>query len=173
MTVPTLRTKRLELKAPRSRDVRVVAKALNDFAVSRWLTVVPFPYGVTDAEWFIRENLRGEFHAWFIWSGERFVGTIGLDDGLGYWLAQDAWGRGYATEAARAVIDHHFETSDDDALKSAHFDGNAASRGVLTKLGFEDTGECVLFSKARQEDVPTRSMLMTREAWDRLRTAPQ
>jgi len=173
VTVPTLRTERLVLKAPRSRDVRVVAKALNDFAVSRWLTVVPFPYGVTDAEWFINENLRGAFQAWFIWAGERFVGTIGLDGELGYWIAQDAWGQGYATEGARAVVDHHFQTSDDNRLRSGHFEENAASRRVLTKLGFEDIGSHTQFSQARQEDVAGRSMLLTRAAWDRLRTAPQ
>ena len=173
MTVPTLRTERLELKAPRSRDVRIVAKALNDFAVSRWLTVVPFPYGVTDAEWFINENLRGAFLAWFIWADECFVGTIGLDDELGYWIAQDAWGQGYATEAARAVVDYHFQTSKEDSLRSGHFEENVASRHVLTKLGFKDVGRHTEFSQARQEDVPTRRVLMTREAWDRLRTASQ
>ena len=173
MTVPTLRTERLALMAPRSRDVRVVAKALNDFVVSRWLSVVPFPYGVTDAEWFINENLRGAFRARFIWADERFVGTIGLDDELGYWIAQDAWGHGYATEAARAVVDYHFKTSNEDSSRSGHFEENAASRHVLTKLGFEDIGGQTLFSQARQEDVLGRSMLLTREAWHRLRTPPQ
>ncbi len=108
MTVPTLRTQRLVLQAPRLRDAREVTKALNNFAVSRWLTVVPFPYGITDAQWFIKECKRGAVCAWFIWAEDNFVGTIGLDDGLGYWLAQGAWGNGYASEAARAVVAHHF-----------------------------------------------------------------
>lgn len=168
MTVPTLRTERLVLRAPALRNARVVTKALNDFAVSRWLTVVPFPYGMTDAEWFIKGCMRGDFSAWFIWSGDQFVGTIGLDDSLGYWIAQDAWGQGFATEAARAVLAHHFATTDADAVTSTHFEGNAGSRNVLTKLGFQDVGGVVQFSKARGENVPCRSMRLTKERWQAL-----
>jgi RimJ/RimL family protein N-acetyltransferase len=168
MTVPTLRTERLVLRAPALRDARLVARALNDFAVSRWLTVVPFPYGMTDAEWFIKGCLRGELNAWFIWADERLVGTVGLDDSLGYWIAQDAWGQGYATEAARAVLTHHFETTDADAVTSSHFEGNDGSRNVLTKLGFQDVGGLVQFSKARDENVPCRSMKVTKHRWQTL-----
>ncbi|MEJ8560653.1 GNAT family N-acetyltransferase [Yoonia sp. GPGPB17] len=165
MTVPTLRTDRLILRAPAARDARVVTKALNNIAVSRWLTVVPFPYGMTDAKWFINECHRGRFVAWFIWAEDHFVGTIAADDGLGYWLAEDAWGKGYATEAAQAVVDHYFETTDADQLTSSCFDGNAASQHVLTKLGFVDAGAQLHFSKARNEEVPGRQMVLSRQRW--------
>lgn len=171
MTVPTLRTERLILRAPRARDARVVTKALNNLAVSRWLTVVPFPYGMTDAEWFINKCLRDQIAAWFIWADDQFVGTIGADDGLGYWLAQDAWGNGYATEAAQAVVAHHFANTDADHLTSSYFDGNTASQHVLTKLGFADTGAKTHFSKAQNAEVPGRSMLLTRQRWQELRDA--
>jgi RimJ/RimL family protein N-acetyltransferase len=168
MTIPTLRTERLVLRAPALRDARVVTKALNDFAVSRWLTVVPFPYGMTDAEWFIKGCMRGEFNAWFIWAGDQFVGTIGLDDSLGYWIAQNAWGQGFATEAARAVLAHHFATTDAMVVSSSHFDGNEGSCNVLTKLGFQDVGGLMQFSKARGENVSCRSMQLTKERWQAL-----
>lgn len=169
MTVATLRTDRLTLRAPAMRDARVITKALNNIEISRWLTQVPFPYGITDAEWFIRENQKGRFGAWLMWADEAFVGTIGLDDELGYWLAQDAWGQGYATEAGRAVLAHHFATTNADVVKSSHFVENHASRNVLTKLGFVDVGDHVHFSAARQADVPGRSMELTRERWKALR----
>ncbi|MEL7181962.1 MAG: GNAT family N-acetyltransferase [Pseudomonadota bacterium] len=169
MTLPTLRTQRLTLQAPRLRDARLVAKALNNINVSRWLSAVPFPYGVTDAQWFINENLRGNFHAWFIWQDAALIGTIGLDGELGYWLAQDAWGQGFATEAARAVVDYHFEKHEADHLKSTYFDGNAASRSVLVKLGFERTSADLHFSAARQEDVPVHCMTLTRHRWEAAR----
>jgi RimJ/RimL family protein N-acetyltransferase len=167
MTVPTLRTQRLVLQAPRLRDAREVTKALNNFAVSRWLTVVPFPYGITDAEWFIKKCERGAVCAWFIWAEDNFVGTIGLDDGLGYWLAQGAWGNGYASEAARAVVTHHFRDGAALELISSYFEGNAASQHVLTKLGFVDAGPKVHFSKARNAEVAARRMLLTRQVWEK------
>jgi len=165
MTVPTLRTDRLTLCAPAMRDARVITKALNNIEVSSWLTVVPFPYGITDAEWFIRENQKGRFGAWLIWADDAFVGTIGLDDELGYWLAQDTWEQGYATEAGRAVLAHRFDSTNDEVVKSSYFEGNKASQHVLTKLGFVDVGAHVHFSVARQADVPGRSMELSRERW--------
>lgn len=171
MTVPTLRTERLTLRAPALRDARVITKALNNIEISRWLTVVPFPYGITDAEWFIRENLKGRFGAWLIWADDTFVGTIGLDDELGYWLAQDAWGQGYATEAARAVLDHHFAQTGVDVVKSSYLVENDASQNVLTKLGFVDFGAHEHFSKARNAKVPGRSVQLTRDRWRALHDA--
>lgn len=171
MTVPTLQTSRLLLRAPRLRDARLVTIVLNDFAVSRWLTVVPFPYAMTDAEWFIKENLRGHFHAWFIWADDNLIGTIGVDGSLGYWLAQSAWGQGFASEAARAVVDHHFATTDADDLTSSYFDGNAGSCNVLTKLGFEDAGGVTQFSVARHADVSGRKMILRRQKWQELHNA--
>jgi RimJ/RimL family protein N-acetyltransferase len=60
---------------------------------------------------------------------------------IGYWLARDAWGQGYATEAGRAWVDAAFELFALDCLDSGHFRDNPASARVLAKLGFEPTGE--------------------------------
>ncbi len=168
VAVPTLYTERLSLRAPTMRDARVITKAINNINISRWLTVVPFPYGITDAEWFINENLKGRFRAHLIWQNDVLIGTVGLDDELGYWLVEDAWGKGYATEACRAVIAHHFATTDNDLIKSSYFVENNASRNVLTKLCFVDVGAHVHHSVARGEDVPGRSMELSRERWNSL-----
>jgi RimJ/RimL family protein N-acetyltransferase len=165
MTVPTLRTDRLTLRAPMARDARVLTKALNNLEISRWLAVVPFPYGITDAQWFINENIRGRIKAWFLWAGDDFIGTIGLDDDFGYWLAQDAWGQGFATEAGEAVLEHHFANADAACVRSSHFVENKASQNVLTKLGFLDVGGHVQHCVARQADVPGRRMELTRDRW--------
>ena len=165
MTVPTLLTERLTLRPPARRDARVITKAINNLNVSRWLTMVPYPYGMTDAEWFINENAKGHFDAHLIWHDEIFVGAIGLDDGFGYWLAEDAWHKGYATEAGQAVLLHHFATTNAKSVESSYFDGNTASRNVLEKLGFRDAGPLTHFSKARNESVPGRCMQLTRAGW--------
>jgi ribosomal-protein-alanine N-acetyltransferase len=62
---------------------------------------------------------------------------------LGYHLVRASWGKGLATEAARAVIDHAFASLNADALFAGHHPDNQASRHVLLKLGFEYTGEAI------------------------------
>jgi RimJ/RimL family protein N-acetyltransferase len=62
------------------------------------------------------------------------AGIIAIAGEIGYWLARDAWGRGHATEAGRAVVDRHFRAGGGD-LPSGHFDGNHRAAGVLDKLG--------------------------------------
>ena len=55
---------------------------------------------------------------------------------LGYWIGRPFWGRGFATEAARAVVDRGFSDLGLEGVWAAYFDGNDRSRRVLDKLGF-------------------------------------
>src|SRR5256885_7110156 len=59
---------------------------------------------------------------------------------LGFVLARAAWGRGIATEAARALVDHAFETLGVPELEAFTHPDNAASGGVLRKAGMTDEG---------------------------------
>jgi RimJ/RimL family protein N-acetyltransferase len=91
------------------------------------------------------------------------VGTIGIGrrpDGaleLGYWIGRPYWGRGYATEAGRAVLAIAREGLRLPHLYSSHFLDNPASGRVLEKLGFRPTGQIVpRFSAGRGEAAPSR-----------------
>lgn len=160
-----LTTDRLVLRPLAPQDAPVIVKALNNLNISRWLTVVPYPYTEDDAAWFIEENLAGRMNARLIWHSDVLVGTISAENELGYWLAEDAWGKGYATEAGRAIVDAFFEGADGAQLGSSHFDENHASRNVLLKLGFEDIGPHVHHCMALGKDMPGRTMRLTREQW--------
>lgn len=59
---------------------------------------------------------------------------------LGYCLEDAAWGRGYATEAARALLDWAFATLDLNRVQSETDTRNPASARVLEKLGFRREG---------------------------------
>ena len=67
---------------------------------------------------------------------------------LGYCLAEAAWGQGYATEAARAVLWWAFETLDLNRVQSETDTRNLASARVLEKVGFVREGtlreDCVV-----------------------------
>jgi RimJ/RimL family protein N-acetyltransferase len=58
---------------------------------------------------------------------------------FGVHIRSACWGRGYAHEASRAVIDHAFDHLGARGLFAGHHPGNDASRRLLEKLGFRHT----------------------------------
>ncbi len=58
----------------------------------------------------------------------------------GYWVAKDFLGKGYATEATKAVIQYGFQALGINTVYTCHYEGNAPSRRVMEKLGFTKTG---------------------------------
>ena len=56
---------------------------------------------------------------------------------IGFHLCSPYWGHGYATEAARTVIDYAFEKLQVKGLFAGHNPGNALSKNTLMKLGFQ------------------------------------
>ena len=68
------------------------------------------------------------------------------DPEIGWWLARGHWGKGLATEAARAALGDAFERVNLPRLISVAMPGNAASIGIMKKLGlvfdaeFENSG---------------------------------
>lgn len=55
---------------------------------------------------------------------------------LGYWIGKPYWGRGYAPEAARALLEYGFSTLGCAAIWCAHYAFNGQSRRVIEKCGF-------------------------------------
>jgi RimJ/RimL family protein N-acetyltransferase len=58
---------------------------------------------------------------------------------IGWWLHPDSWGHGYATEAARAVLDQGFAAGLPEILAVTHL-GNEPSMNVCRKLGMSHEG---------------------------------
>ena len=154
------RTERLLLRPGWIEDAPALHAAIAERAVVRNLASVPWPYRPADAKrWLSRD---GDNLLIFRRTGDatELVGAIGLDpekgDGvhLGYWIARPYWGRGYATEAGRAVVALARHSLRLERLASAHFLDNPASGRVLRKLGFRPTGEVrMLASRARRREV--------------------
>ncbi len=59
---------------------------------------------------------------------------------IGYWLGEDYWGKGLATEIITALVDHITATSDLELLTANCFGWNPASGRVLEKCGFRKVG---------------------------------
>ncbi|NMM99492.1 acetyltransferase [Bifidobacterium sp. DSM 109958] len=69
----------------------------------------------------------------------RYLGGNALE--VGYWIGRPFWGRGYATEALRAVLAYAFETLRVDAVWGAHYTENARSGHVMDRCGMTAAGE--------------------------------
>ena len=92
-----------------------------------------------------------EEHGFGLWATEvtetgRFIGFVGLAVPtwsasftpcveIGWRLARDAWGNGYAPEAARACLEYGFEQLNLEEILSFTVPGNAKSRRVMEKIG--------------------------------------
>lgn len=152
-----LRTERLILRPMRETDVAAIVAALNDYEVTRHLTVVPFPYAEADArEWIGLQKpaVPGAAHFAIELPGEGMVGAVGLANELGYWLNRRYHGRGVMTEASAAVLDWHFSVLPDDLVHSGAHVGNTASLSVQEKLGFIDTGApSMRFVRSQNRDI--------------------
>jgi len=59
---------------------------------------------------------------------------------LGFWIAHDKWGQGYATEVCKEVLKYAFEQMKLNRLQANHMVRNPASGRVLEKLGFKYEG---------------------------------
>ena len=135
-------TERLLLRPGWPEDAGALARAIGDRQVAQMLARVPWPYTVAHAaEWLgsPHDPLRPRFLVCRR-DTAALVGGIGLDGAggaeLGYWIVRDHWGRGYATEAGRAVLAIADRTFRLDEVRASHAIDNPASARVLAKLGF-------------------------------------
>ena len=173
-----LRSARLWLRPLRPEDAPALVAGVGNYDVSRWLAVVPFPYGPEDARNFLASRMAEPRIAWAVCEGpdSPACGVISIREELGYWFARHVWGKGYGVEAGDAVIDAAFCDPTRRAIRASHMLANTRSARVLDKLGFRATGEGRRRFRALGQDAPVRLMEMTRADWVarrryRLRTA--
>lgn len=151
-TVATLSTDRLLLRPWRADDLEPFARINADPAVMEF-----FPATLSRAEsdeMAARIESKMRSQGWGFWAveeqnGESFIGFVGLAlvtnmpfaDGIeiGWRLATSHWGKGYATEAARAALSFAFNELSMEVW-SFTTQGNQRSRVVMERLGMIDTG---------------------------------
>lgn len=175
-SIPVLETERLVLRAPRLEDVKAVAMLANDRRIAENTARIPFPYRLTDAEDFIATaNLGSETVFLITLRNGTVIGACGFTQidrhppEIGYWLGVKHWGKGYATEAVRAVIDHVFSDTDAEAITSSARVTNPASRRILEKCGFQWSGAGLLRIRAIASSAPIDRFRLDRGLWASLK----
>jgi RimJ/RimL family protein N-acetyltransferase len=144
-------TERLLLRNWTEADIAPFARHTNTAAVMRWL-------GGVQEEEKIADTIRNRLIRWqeqrgfTFWAVERksdgeLLGFCGIkladtagspvegEYEIGWRLREDAWGQGYAREAAIASLDHAFEMLGAERVIALTFIENEASWGLMERLG--------------------------------------
>jgi RimJ/RimL family protein N-acetyltransferase len=183
---PRLTTQRLLLRAFALSDAADVERLAGDFAIADTTLEIPHPYlpGMAE-EWFSTHGPKfeaGEMIALAITArdGGELIGAVGLGirqrfdrAELGYWIGKPYWGRGYATEAATALMEYGFRELGLNRIFAVHFRRNPASGRVMQKLGMTQEGLFRQHIKKwdRYEDEVIYGML--RSDWEALKSKPR
>jgi RimJ/RimL family protein N-acetyltransferase len=173
-----LATERLVLRAPRPEDAKAIAMLINDRRIAENTSRVPHPYGLADAESFIaRANKTPGVASLLITTPDGdLIGGCGIgalreaEPEIGYWIGVPFWGNGYATEAARAVLDHAFVDLGHEVILGGARVSNPASRRVLEKCGFQWTGVGLYRIRALNSSAPCDRFRLDRGLWASLRS---
>ena len=143
------RTERLLLRPAWPEDWEMILWGIGDERVVRNLAKAPWPYLPEHAREFARRAQDSRIPAFLLTlpehQGSRLIGCAGLGETptgveLGYWIARPYWGRGYATEGARGVLEVA-RLLGHSRVEAGHYLDNPASGRVLRKLGFQPTGK--------------------------------
>lgn len=150
------------------KDLASIVRHANNRKV--WINLrdrFPHPYTVSDARsWLQSANEQRPETNFAIVVDDEAVGGIGFtlqqdvafrSAEIGYWLGEEFWGRGIATEALKAVTEHAFNEYDLCRLYAHVFEWNQASARVLEKAGYEFEGR---LRKSVTKDGKTIDQLM-------------
>jgi RimJ/RimL family protein N-acetyltransferase len=177
-SIPVLETERLALRPPRLEDAKALATLANDRRIAENTLRLPHPYALADAQAFITAANAGDDESVFLITARSgaILGACGIAalDGetpeIGYWLGVPFWGNGYATEAARALIDHAFGDLGYEVLQGGARVSNPASRRVLEKCGFQWTGVGLYRIRALKSSAPIDRFRLDRGLWASLKS---
>ncbi len=164
MSQPLLTADGLTLR-PWDPDDETDAQAALDIysrdEVARWLGAHPAPWRDLDASharllrWQVMARENPGLGVWAVVprAGQRPVGSAlmnRLPDGeghptedveIGWHLHPDAWGRGYATRAARRLLEHGRDVLRLSTVHAVAYEGNDASLAVMRRLDMQPRGE--------------------------------
>lgn len=113
---------------------------------------LPYPYIEQDAADYITAMLsanENDTFAFAIMADGKVIGSIGvfrqknihrLTAELGYYIAEEYWGKGIMTEAVKQICEYVFNKSDIIRIYAEPFAHNSASCRVLEKSGFQYEG---------------------------------
>lgn len=180
-----METSRLILRKWKSEDLQPYADLCADAKVMRYfVTPLSFEESRSREQANIIDNLIAE-RGWGFWAVElkstgQFIGFVGLhyqDENsgipnapfveIGWRLASEHWGLGYAPEAAQKALEFAFEELDSPKVYAFTTKTNLPSQRVMTKLGMTDTKQDFNHPKVAADHPLVRHCLygITKQQW--------
>lgn len=151
---PEIKTDRLTLRRIEISDLIDLVYQANNEKIADQIFNINYPYTEADAVFRMNVVLQGfEQKNRFIFAitqvdEDKLIGEIGLNldtdhhrAEMGYWIAEDYWGKGIATEACKAVLKFGFNELGLHKIFATHFKNNPASGKILNKIGMMQEAE--------------------------------
>lgn len=155
-----MQTARLHLRPVVYGDAARIAVLAGDWDVASMTGRIPYPYSEDAAHHWVSGLVERE-EVFGIEYQSELIGICGFtrhlngDAELGYWIGKPYWSRGFATEAASAVMTYGFTKTGVRRFLCKHLAENPASARVIRKLGFRYIGNGSGWCEARQCELPT------------------
>ncbi|MFK7902260.1 MAG: GNAT family N-acetyltransferase [Nitratireductor sp.] len=174
---PIIATERLVLRPPHIEDAEELTMLANNIKIARMLGTMPHPYTDKDAKAFIDKCEANIGRACIYVITEeatgKVVGVGGLHEDptryeepyLGYWIGEPYWGQGYATEAARAMVDLFFKVTNSPALLVSARVDNVASKKIIGKCGGQFQNKSTVRHTILNENLELEHFKISRENW--------
>lgn len=153
LPIDSLQTPRLLIRRLRLEDADAMTRLLQVREIAANAAGIPYPFTRRDALDWIHESTqivyggRGAVFAVIRTSDSAFIGSLGLTiwrdhrrGEIGYWFGKPYWDFGYATEAARRLVQAGFEELDLNRMQANCYTRNLASARVLQKVGMRYEG---------------------------------
>lgn len=164
-------TARLRLRRMRPGDVDGLHRLVSDWDVVKQTATWPWPPDRAFTATRLAPVPEADGMGGPVLLGDDLVGTMvaiakhGIAE-FGYMFVPEVWGRGYATEMGRALIDHVWARFDWPAIHADVLVDNPASARVLEKLGFAEGPRGLGPSAARGGALPIRTFRLLRPGGD-------
>lgn len=148
-----IKTNRLVLRKATIKDADQIELLASDYDVAKTTLTIPHPYPSGSAIDFINSMLDGEKAGKIIIytiverCSKVLIGLINLTlssahqrGELGYWIGKPYWGKGYGTEATKAMIDYGFAQLHLNKIFAQAFANNPGSWRIMEKVGMTYEG---------------------------------
>ncbi|WP_214484602.1 GNAT family protein [Bacillus sp. SM2101] len=148
-----LETERLLLRPLTTDDSGRIEEMAGDFEVAKSTLNIPHPYPEGSAVQFIESILNAEKNNKIVMFGitekeaNRLIGLININlsesfsrGELAYWVGKEYWGKGYGTEASKALLEYGFNHLHLNKIFAASFTSNPGSWRIMEKIGLKYEG---------------------------------
>lgn len=175
---PELITERLKLRKIEISDIDSLIKHVNNPKISDQIFNIPFPYTIEDAIFrmnFVYQGFKNSERYVFaitMKNSDELIGEIGLhldksNDSaqFGYWISEDYWNKGIASEATGAIIKFGFEQVNLNKIYATHYIDNIASGKVMINNKMIKEAELIEHYKINNEYRSVNQYRLTRKEY--------